>query len=584
MPSKEEDSKDKKTRRTFAIPKSRHKLVNALASEVGIDITHGSEPNTPRLMFPHGVTTHTHRSSSEMTGLMLFMLILLNTECGKKIAKIDSERVRSGWIEMLERFLLYEAFLKCTKPKDRATIEKLRGYLKYLMFLYKHVVDRSSRPKGDGDNIIKFHLTLHIVDMILKYGLPANFTGGPHETRHIFFAKETGDTTQKRISTLDYQIFCRQVLAIGLNCYIQEHLRKASSNKTGKKSLYGCSYSYDHSRTKIRHRRHPNEIYWVDAPLQARVANFLHQLCSEDFVNVLPDHLHLYTELREERTTSSATKLYRANPHFRTDKTKNPCGWFDWCYVQWPVEDKDGSESMADYPCHIRSFVNIPQGFFKSGYGYEGLDRYTVQNPDAGGDYAIIETISEPEDLMSTPHHKSWFFTKGTKYCSSGSDPDLYLVPVSHLRGTLSAFRDPISIDDSLNIQFRPNGYIFIKPIHSWSEQFVELAIDFSKLPPDEQTRKQDLIRMSSIHEVFHPPDNETDGQCAATDSAHVEVVEVDDVDNDNRNRNNNDNKDKRYAPDQYHEDNSDEDEDEGYDDDDGNDQDDGYDEDRNLL
>jgi len=550
IPPSSEEKQEKKTRRSFAIPKARHKLVNALAREVGIDLTHGSDPDIPRLLFPHGVTSPTHRSCSEMTGLMLFMLILLSTKCGQQIAEISDDRVRSGWIEMLERFLLYEAFLKCTTPKDRKTILAIRAYLVYLMFLYKHVVDRSSRTKGDGDNIIKFHLTLHIVDMILLYGLPANFTGGPHETRHIFFAKETGGTTQKRVATLDYQISLRQVLAIALNCYVQDGLRKASSEKTGKKSLYGKSYYFDTSSNSIHGRKGSSrktkaaKARWVDRSLQRRIEGFMHDLCLEDFVERVPDVLDLHTELREERTTSSPTKLYRAHPNFSTDKTKQDGDWFDWCYVKWPMEDDDGNLVIADFMCHIRSFVHLPKGFLKPCYEYEGLEKYTIDHPEDSGDYAIIETISEETELMSTQHRKSWFFTKGIKYCTretNHNEPDLFLVPVSHLHGTLSAFRDPLYIHkDTLEVDFRPNGYIFLKPIQQWSQQFVHLAKEFAQLPPDEQTRKTDLIRFSSIHEVLHDTDeeDEEDNQSSTHDAGEKvndkvehEVVVIDDSD-----------------------------------------------------
>jgi len=517
-----DSSQEKKKRQTYAIPKSRHKLVNALASEVGKDITHGSEPDTPRLLFPHGVTSTTHRSCSEMTGLMLFMLILLSTKCGMKIAHIKQNRVRNGWIVMLERFLLYEAFLRCTKPKDLRVIMKVKGYLIYLMYLYKHVVDRSSREKGDGDNIIKFHLTLHMVDMIIMYGLPANFTGGPHESRHIFFAKETGETSQKRIQSLDFQIAQRQVFATALNCYQQERIREHSKSltleKTGQKVLYGARYIYDYTHRSIvdfpqpglRARR--TQSHWVDSHLQSRVTKFLEDLLSESFVAHKQD-ITIFTELREERKAGSRpTKLYRAHPEFTNDKTKKSYGWFDWCFVKWPVR-VDGQLEETEYPCHIRSFVELPRGLLDPNHNYEGLHSYTVETPESTTDFAIIKTTSQQKDFRTSQHRKSWFFTKGTKFCSPDSqDPDLYLVPVSHLCGYLSAFRDPVNYNkQTLEIYFRRHGYIFLKPISQWSDRFVELADEFSQLDSEQrQKRCEDFIDLSSIHDVFHNPDDDS--------------------------------------------------------------------------
>ena len=508
--------KKRKKRSTFAIPKSRHKLVNALAREVGLDIKRGSEPETPRLVFPHGVTTTTHRGCSEMTGLLLFMLILLSTDCGKKIADIKEESVRNGWIEMLERFLLYEAFLKCTTPKDAKTLNQIKGYLVYLMYLYKHVVDRSSREKGDGDNIIKFHLTLHIIDMIFLYGLPSNFSGGPHETRHITFAKETAATSQKRISLLDFQIALRQLIAIARSKYELELFRCSDaggqSETTGEKILYGGNrYLYRHSRSTMldfgsMSNQTEREARWEDRQLQQRVTTFLDELMSRDFV-VNKQDLPIYTEVRESRTKGNPTKLYRAHPNYVTDKRKGSFGWFDWCYVKWPVREGQVTKSGL-YPCHIRSLITLPAGFLDPDANYSDEYHYTFEDLEKTVDYALIETTSEQEELMTTQHHKSWFFTKGNKYCGKrgkSGNPDLYLVPVAHLSGSLSAFRDPVDIDKkTMTIKFRKNGYIFMKPQKDWSAKFVDLAEEFANLKPQQRSRRyKDFTRLSSIHDVF---------------------------------------------------------------------------------
>ena len=429
---------------------------------------------------------------------------------------------------MLERFLLYEAFLRCTEPKDYGTLKKLKPYLTYLMFLYKNVVNRSGREKGEGDNIVKFHLTLHIVDMIIMYGLPANFSGGPHETRHIFFAKETGETSQKRIHSLDHQIAKRQVVAIARNRYQQEILRHSpllnQSEKTGVKTLYGTRYSYDFRRKTIVDNGSPASFQ--DPCLQTRLTEFLDSLLSQQFVR--PQNVQLYTELREERAFGNATKLYRAHPSFGSDETQPKRGWFDWCYTKWRVKDPDTNKfSWEKYACHIRCFVKLPAGFLDPSRAYqiEDFEYYTFKNPKGTADYAIIETCSKQQELMSSTNRKSWFFTTGKKSRSRGrTEPDLFLQPVSWLSGYLSAFRDPQSINESLDIKFAKDRFIFVKPQSQWSDRFIELADEFSKLDEEtKQARYNDYVQLSSIHPgVLDPHEDGQDPEESAADDEYV--------------------------------------------------------------
>jgi hypothetical protein len=106
------------------IPKSKLPHVNAMAKAVGKLLAHSSDEMVPRMVFPHGVTSKVHKSCADMTGVVLHMLILLTTDCGKKIADIKVEERRRGWVKLIERLLLYEQFMRCTEPKLVSDVKK----------------------------------------------------------------------------------------------------------------------------------------------------------------------------------------------------------------------------------------------------------------------------------------------------------------------------------------------------------------------------------------------------------------------------------------------------------------------------
>ena len=56
------------------------------------------------------------------------------------------------------------------------------------------------RTHGQGYNIPKFHGMAKMQSYMRLFGYAINFYGGPGESAHNFFAKGTGDNTQRQVS------------------------------------------------------------------------------------------------------------------------------------------------------------------------------------------------------------------------------------------------------------------------------------------------------------------------------------------------------------------------------------------------
>jgi hypothetical protein len=103
--------------------------------------------------------------------------------------------------------------LKCHSDKTNNIISRenlpiIVRYIKQLLDTIKGVADRQV---GDGFNIVKFHLIIHMFeDDIPRYGAPANVSGGPGEAQFKDNFKKQGSTTQKNDTTFVEQVCVRK--------------------------------------------------------------------------------------------------------------------------------------------------------------------------------------------------------------------------------------------------------------------------------------------------------------------------------------------------------------------------------------
>ena len=504
--------KDPKKGLRRVIPEAKVKQVNALAFAVGSMLQRGSERDIPRMKFANGVTSDTHRSGSEMQGLVLHMLILLTSDCGKGIACLEEDN-RSGWVKALEMILLLEEFMKTTTPIKVSDLILVRGLIKDVLVQFKKMIDRT---KGMGMNFVKFHLPKHIVEYMLNFALCVNFSSADLETRHKFFAKLTSKTTQKRIDEFDFQVGCRQIdllalaqcrkeLAASLKEAINDiviqanhplpsvdgmmgELEGASDDASlngvfeGKDGVAYGENSYQLTRSaglvKVTKNGRQIPIQWSnqDLQLQQRIEEFLKK---QLFQNLLKDDVQsveIFTEVRSKENK----KMYRANAMYKQGKNNKP--WFDWACVKWETTPEDATEQANDdtstYPCHLRLFFKVaPDTLAKQ----EHIDEFVKVNGD--GMYAVVETLDQADHELRISHEDCWLLSQGSKTMDDQETPCLFIVPVADLNGCMAAFPHPLSMNSNLEVTFSNNTFFFLMSRKLWAGQFIEMAKERIKDP-----------------------------------------------------------------------------------------------------
>jgi len=158
------------------------KLVDAWAKTYGRCLQHQSARDLPRCHFYQDLSTMKKFNGHEVQGILLDLLLILCSAGGA--AKIEPKLTpnrHASYISLFEKLLLWEELLK-SPTFDRKELHKVKQYVPMLMDLFKRVVNRQ---EGNGNNFLKFHLPLHMVDDILEFGSPQNYHGGIGEHNFI---------------------------------------------------------------------------------------------------------------------------------------------------------------------------------------------------------------------------------------------------------------------------------------------------------------------------------------------------------------------------------------------------------------
>jgi hypothetical protein len=87
------------------------------------------------------------------------------------------------------------------------------------MSRFKETVDRQ---QGNQRKIFKFHLMLHVIDDIRRFGLPPNFSSGPSKSRHTSHCKSPGQHTQRRTETFISQVQSRHIEHLAVETAISD--------------------------------------------------------------------------------------------------------------------------------------------------------------------------------------------------------------------------------------------------------------------------------------------------------------------------------------------------------------------------
>ena len=109
------------------------------------------------------------------------------------------------FIEMAEALLSFHAWYKLgTHKHGREALQDIKKAIARMLTMVRYYCPRK---KGNGWKIQKFHDLLHLAVDMQRFGCPANFDAGPHESGLCYWAKLPAMTAQTR----GYNCFAKQV-------------------------------------------------------------------------------------------------------------------------------------------------------------------------------------------------------------------------------------------------------------------------------------------------------------------------------------------------------------------------------------
>jgi hypothetical protein len=432
-------------------------MVNAISVVLGQQLSHQSDRNICRLYFPQGIMSRCKTTASEQQGFTLLMaLILASTWSLKDNGLRDrlGDKRTGSYIKILEHIIMLEEVLKSHPGKTDTPLlaSDIPALVLYTQMVLCLITDSMARNTGDGFNLIKFHLIMHMVRQgILMYGLPRNVSGCPGESQFKKNFKLPGKKTQMRSKTFDEQCCTRHYENVTIttcqqivdrierdkrdaedSVHLEEHFgRVLSSQHQSRKVRTGKLLSENiYSVLQTRLSKSSTEEYAVDIVFKgkyetARAVKFpecsrsdghligadgkaagsVHILglrnenesfsAVTDFLSPIIEankdlRVDVYTCLKVPKTPyQEEDTLYRADPFCSIGHKPR----HDWTLVQWDVDDGEPEQ----VPGQILGFLDVDEDLMHA-FNRSPNEDYCIRYP---GKYAMVYSMkSEIPGLM----------------------------------------------------------------------------------------------------------------------------------------------------------------------------------------
>ena len=353
----------------FKVFSERYKKeIDAKARKYGKMLSRQSDRNLPRTHFFTNYTTCSHKTASEMTGLLIVFLVLFSTKEGEKIDCLLEEGRTSAFMAVFELMLLLETFCKAESNKDHE-VGLLNKFMPWLLETYKNTLNRS---KGMGIKIIKFHLPLHFADDIMRFGSMSNFDSALGESHHKTEAKKPAQRTQRRKENFEIQVANRQIENITIRrayefIYPDEETnaikKKESKNDKIENKVSNISYVHEDKQLYYTTRnRKKIKCKWNDVLFQKRLTEICCKAVEEGYLS---------SPVRFFRQHNRNGDIFRADPEYRENDP-----WYDWVYVEW---------SAGIIPAKLLLFLEVEECEYLRNEPFQFGSNY-INGP---GNYAI---------------------------------------------------------------------------------------------------------------------------------------------------------------------------------------------------
>jgi hypothetical protein len=168
------------------------------------DRKRNSERDFPRSAARSGLLKDTLINASERRGNLFLLLCISHTDTVQNwlwpllnYHDIDPEK----YIECLKMYLAMEEWMHATNLVEE--VRNARGLISKVLDMVKDVFPRE---QGQGWKLPKMHGLTKMQSYICLFGSGINFFGGPGESYHKKFVKDTGNNTQGRVDSFSHQV------------------------------------------------------------------------------------------------------------------------------------------------------------------------------------------------------------------------------------------------------------------------------------------------------------------------------------------------------------------------------------------
>jgi len=442
--------------------------IDELCIQYGELYARQSDRDLPKTKFSGGIRKG-KLQAKEYTGILLVLLTAIQCRAGQDLltdedktasnAAFIEEGRYSDWIELLDRLLQWEAWLK-SDEMVRRDVERSFEKHRHLMYQYKKV---ARRKKGMGLKIFKFHGIMHMSQDIINFGVPSVYDTGPMESGHKP-TKKAAKVTQKQEDTFEKQTSARLLETHVLELAVQE----LAGRPLCKYRLGYCGTANDnegHSGVRMQQSQGSSQtggtqfVVDYDAGKKQYYLKLLSRLKDVRSVNVEQDFVNFVANLGKkiERFVSPVVVYSthtRQKQIFRGTPTHGGKVWRDWVDIHWA--------GHGTRPAKIWGFVDLSRlpddNDVKFAEHHEGI------LPSV---YAIVESASAIEPDSRYSHStilKPLRLEVRQMNTHRVSKLKFYLADVE-------AFVEPLAVVP--DIGGAPNAYFLCRSRASWADDCI---------------------------------------------------------------------------------------------------------------
>jgi hypothetical protein len=334
---------------------------NDLSMIYGTLISRQSDKEYERATFPDGITSAAKKFGTEERCRLVLFLVINASIHGRKFEAAMQHPGRLFSILLVgSHLLLLEHFFRSPEI-HREDIFQLYYYMPIFMGLFANAIRRTA---GNAMNFVKFHLLLHFVEDLQRFGIALCFDGSPCESHHKGFKGDI-EKTQKTAKHLERQMAENYHHRHTVDCAVRD-LNGASPLKprdryrdalvlagdtvedyitardswhslNERKAVTGCHYivtSEGMFRAPVNGSdKRVRLAQWIDRSLKERVTSFLQE---HVLVNIQSPCVSLFTKLNQGIEKFNGMAYYHASPEDPQSGLEgiSPyCGRHDWVNI-----------------------------------------------------------------------------------------------------------------------------------------------------------------------------------------------------------------------------------------------------------